>query len=179
MLFSLKFQRNNQKNALAIGFAKGKTGEKGCIFTTLWDETTAYYDRAIFYRSRQCIRLFHPQNMLKIRPFPPAFSVGLQRHIIGHSFGISRNKSVTVSSGAAFSRHMDGHSERPLYRSKRREIVSVHFCLLYVVCCHYEGGKIDTDIIKKALSWYVVVSSPQHGEHTAFFSNFPFGGLHS
>ena len=47
MLFSLKFQRDNQKNALAIGFAKGKTGEKGCIFTTLWDETTAYYDRAI------------------------------------------------------------------------------------------------------------------------------------
>ena len=46
MLFSLKFQRDNQKNALAIGFAKGKTGEKGCIFTTLRDETTAYYDRA-------------------------------------------------------------------------------------------------------------------------------------
>ena len=46
MLFSLKFQRNNQQNALAIGFAKGKTGEIGCIFTTLWDETTAYYDRA-------------------------------------------------------------------------------------------------------------------------------------
>ena len=45
-LFSLKFQRNNQQNALAIGFAKGKTGEKGSIFTTLWDETTAYYDRA-------------------------------------------------------------------------------------------------------------------------------------
>jgi len=44
--FSLKFQRNNQQNALAIGFAKGKIGEKGCIFTTLWDETTAYYDRA-------------------------------------------------------------------------------------------------------------------------------------
>ena len=48
MLFSLKFQRNNQQNALAIGFAKGKTGEIGCIFTTLWDETTAYYDRAIY-----------------------------------------------------------------------------------------------------------------------------------
>ncbi len=47
MLFSLKFQRNNQKNALAIGFAKGKTGEKGRTFTTLWDETTAYYDRTI------------------------------------------------------------------------------------------------------------------------------------
>ena len=48
MLFSLKFQRNNQQNALAIDSAKGKTGEIGCIFTTLWDETTAYYDRAIF-----------------------------------------------------------------------------------------------------------------------------------
>ena len=47
-LFSLKFQRNNQQNALTIGFAKGKTGEIGCIFTTLWDETTAYYDRAIY-----------------------------------------------------------------------------------------------------------------------------------
>ena len=47
-LFFLKFQRNNQKNALAIGFAKGKTGEIGCIFTTLWDETTAYDDRAIY-----------------------------------------------------------------------------------------------------------------------------------
>ena len=31
---------------LAGSIAKGKTGEKGCIFTTLWDETTAYYDRA-------------------------------------------------------------------------------------------------------------------------------------
>ena len=142
MLFSLKFQRNNQQNALAIGSAKGKTGEKGCIFTTLWDETTAYYDRAIFYRSRQYIRLFHPQSMMKIRPFSPAFPVGLQRHIIGHLFGTSRNKSATVSSGTVFSTHMDGHSERPLYRSKRREIVSVHFCLLYVVCCHYEGIKL-------------------------------------
>ena len=46
VLFSLKFQRNNQQSALAIGFAKGKTGEKGCIFTALRDETTAYYDRA-------------------------------------------------------------------------------------------------------------------------------------
>ena len=48
--FSLKFQRNNQQNALAIGFAKGKTGEKGRIFTILWNETTAYYDRAFFLR---------------------------------------------------------------------------------------------------------------------------------
>ena len=36
MLFSLKFQRNNQKNASAMDSAKGKTGEKGCLFTVLW-----------------------------------------------------------------------------------------------------------------------------------------------
>ena len=56
MLFSLKFQRNNQQNALGIGFAKGKTGEKGCIFTTLWDETTAYYDRAL---DKKCYLLLY------------------------------------------------------------------------------------------------------------------------
>jgi len=36
MLFSLKFQRDNRKNALAVAPAKGKIGEKGCIFTALW-----------------------------------------------------------------------------------------------------------------------------------------------
>ena len=36
MLFSLKFQRNNQPNASAIDPAKGKIGEKGCLFTVLW-----------------------------------------------------------------------------------------------------------------------------------------------
>ena len=29
---SLKFQRGNRKNVLAVDPAKGKTGEKGCIF---------------------------------------------------------------------------------------------------------------------------------------------------
>ena len=32
LFFPLKFQRNNRKNALAMNSAKGKTGEKGCIF---------------------------------------------------------------------------------------------------------------------------------------------------
>ncbi len=32
MLFSLKLQRDNRKNTLAVAPAKGKTGEKGCIF---------------------------------------------------------------------------------------------------------------------------------------------------
>ena len=27
------------------------------------------------------------------------------------------------------------------------------------------------------LSWHVVGSSPRHGEHTAFFSGFPLGGI--
>ena len=45
MLFSLKLQRDNRQNALAVVPDKGKTGEKGCIFTTLGDEITAYYDR--------------------------------------------------------------------------------------------------------------------------------------
>ena len=36
MLFSLKFQRNNRKNTLTEDSAKGKTGEKGRIFTVLW-----------------------------------------------------------------------------------------------------------------------------------------------
>ncbi len=36
MPFSLKFQRDNRQKALAEDPAKGKTGEKGCIFTVLW-----------------------------------------------------------------------------------------------------------------------------------------------
>ena len=36
MLFSLKFQRDNRKNALSVAPAKGKIGEKGCIFIALW-----------------------------------------------------------------------------------------------------------------------------------------------
>ena len=32
LVISLKFQMNNRKNALTVESAKGKTGEKGCIF---------------------------------------------------------------------------------------------------------------------------------------------------
>ena len=35
MLFSLKFQRENRKNALAVDSAKGKTGKKAILFTAL------------------------------------------------------------------------------------------------------------------------------------------------
>ena len=34
------------------------------------------------------------------------------------------------------------------------------------------------DAFFEALLWFVVVSSPQCGENTAFFSGFPFGGSH-
>ena len=34
--FSLKLQRDNRQNAVAVAPAKGKNGEKGCIFTILW-----------------------------------------------------------------------------------------------------------------------------------------------
>ena len=40
-------------------------------------------------------------------------------------------------------------------------------------------GKVRQIFMGKALSEYVAVSSPQHGENTAFFSSFPLGGLHS
>ncbi len=36
MLFSLKLQRDNRQNVLAVDPAKGKTGGKGCIFIALW-----------------------------------------------------------------------------------------------------------------------------------------------
>ncbi|WP_302551319.1 hypothetical protein [uncultured Bilophila sp.] len=36
LMLSLKFQMDNQQNVLAVAPAKGKTGEKGCIFTVLW-----------------------------------------------------------------------------------------------------------------------------------------------
>ena len=47
MLFPLKSQRVNQQHALTMDSAKGKTGEKGCIFTMCGDETTIYDDRAL------------------------------------------------------------------------------------------------------------------------------------
>ena len=34
--FSLKLQRDNRKNALAVDPAKGKTGKKALFFTALW-----------------------------------------------------------------------------------------------------------------------------------------------
>ena len=46
MLFSLKLQRDNRQNALAVEPAKGKTGKKAVFSPHCGDETTTYYNRA-------------------------------------------------------------------------------------------------------------------------------------
>ena len=53
MLFPLKSQRVNPKNALTMDSAKGKTGEKDCIFTMCGDETTTCSGRALKKRCRK------------------------------------------------------------------------------------------------------------------------------
>ncbi|MBS6141712.1 MAG: hypothetical protein KH745_03810, partial [Bilophila sp.] len=54
MFFSLKFQRNNQQNALALDSAKGKTGKR-LYFHYAVEITATYHDRALFFNrnSRQ------------------------------------------------------------------------------------------------------------------------------
>ena len=63
MLFSLKFQRNNRQNTLAVNSAKGKTGEKTAFSPRCGDETTTY-GRAFlkFQRNNQikCPQLWSP-----------------------------------------------------------------------------------------------------------------------
>ena len=49
MLFSLKLQRDNRKNALIVEPAKGKTGKKLYFSTYCGDETTTYSNRAFLY----------------------------------------------------------------------------------------------------------------------------------
>ena len=43
----------------------------------------------------------------------------------------------------------------------------------------FQLSEIQNEFFKKALSWHVVASSPQHTENTAFLSGFPIGGIHS
>ena len=46
MLFSLKLQRDNRKNALAVDPAKGKPEKKAVFLPHCGDETTTNYNRA-------------------------------------------------------------------------------------------------------------------------------------
>ena len=65
MLFSLKFQRNNRQNALAMDSTKGKLEKKAVFSSRCGDEATAYYDRAFFFRLCPRIWLFHLHSMVK------------------------------------------------------------------------------------------------------------------
>ena len=49
MLFSLKLQRDNRKNALAVDPAKGKTGKKAIFSPHCGDETTTYITEPMKY----------------------------------------------------------------------------------------------------------------------------------
>ena len=51
MLFSLKLQRDNRQNALAVAPAKGKTGEKAVFSLHCGDEITTTYNRAFYFVS--------------------------------------------------------------------------------------------------------------------------------
>ena len=59
MLFSLKFQRNNRQNALAMDSAKGKTGEK-----------RPYFHRVV--EMKQPYAMTEPKNMFAcLKNFSP------------------------------------------------------------------------------------------------------------
>ena len=82
MLYSLKFQRDNRKKALAVDPAKGKTGKKAVFSPHCGDETTTYYNRA---------KHFHVKNTL-----PTAGSRrSLRRH--KHNVFVVFNAEVNVS----------------------------------------------------------------------------------
>ena len=56
MLFSLKLQRDNRQNALAVAPAKGKTGEKAVFSPHCGDEITTNYNRAFYFVSGTIVR---------------------------------------------------------------------------------------------------------------------------
>ena len=49
MLFSLKLQRDSRQNALAVNPAKGKIGEKGCIFHLTVEMKQPQYNRTVVF----------------------------------------------------------------------------------------------------------------------------------
>ena len=73
--FSLKLQRNNRQNALAVDSAKGKTGKKAVFWLHCGDETTIYYNRAKYFahggRQQTLNRVFSPYHatLSKHSPF--------------------------------------------------------------------------------------------------------------
>ena len=132
MIFSLKLQRDNRKNALAVEPAKGKTGKKLYFSTHCGDETTTYFNRAFLYLdgSRSGTLWEHAEST-------PSRSAG-------------RLKPMALK--GALNRLIRGWAAP----WKRHRETSRRFVL--------------------ALSWHMVVSSPQYGESTDVFSSFPSMG---
>ena len=58
MLFSLKLQRDNRKNALAVDPARGKLEKRLYFSLHCGDETTTYYNRAFEIFKTYCNNVF-------------------------------------------------------------------------------------------------------------------------
>ncbi len=72
MLFSLKRQRHNRQNTLAVDPAEGKTGKKLYFSPYCGDGTTTYYNRAFLFGSvLYMVVLFHQYT--EIYAFYPFF----------------------------------------------------------------------------------------------------------
>ena len=78
MLFSLKFQRDNRQNALAVDPAKGKTGEKRLYFhrTIEMKQLHTMTEPFILALPYGRICLSHPHSMMENTTFFSNVSVG-------------------------------------------------------------------------------------------------------
>ena len=95
--------------------------------------------------------LVHLHGTVKIQPFlrfSPWRNLRLT-HFAGYPFGASRKKTPAAFYGTAYCKN-----KTTIYHDR---------ALL---------------VFRLDLSWHVVGSSPQYGEHTAFFSGFPLGEIH-
>ena len=132
----------------------GKHDKKSIVSAYCKNKTTIYHDRALLvFRLDLSWHVVsssprHGENTAFFSGFPLG---GIPRltHFAGYPFGASRKKTAAVFYGTAY-------------------------CKNKPTICHDR----TLLVFRLDLSWHVVGSSPQHGEHTAFFSGFPLGGIH-
>ena len=125
--------------------------------------------------------LFHLHRTVNIQAFSPVFLLAesTARHLAGYSFGASRKKASAFFCGTAFlscgGEAANEEVQRPGQQRPflwRREGGTVAIPAMRLEAC---PAFLDCF----GCAWYVVVSSPPHGEHTGFFSSFPLGGIRS
>jgi len=118
---------------------------------------------------------------VNIQAFSPVFPLAesTARHLAGYFFGASRKKTSAFFCGTAFlscgGEAANEEVQRPGQQRPflwRREGGTVAIPTMRLEAC---PAFLDCF----GCARYVVVSSPPHGEHTGFFSSFPFGGIHS